>query len=80
MNKIKKQRKEIWVETEFGLVPSQEAVEQFMDIFKPSPAEIVTHENELNRRVEEGLLTKGKDGNYYQTEKAISLLKKALQC
>lgn len=78
MRKIKKQRKEIWVETELGLVPSEEAVERLMDIFKPSPAVIVTHENAMKRLVKEGLLTKGKDGNYYQTEKATSLLQKAL--
>ena len=78
MRKIKKQRKEIWVETELGLVPSKEAVERLMDIFKPSPAEIAIHENAMQHLVKEGLLIKGKDGSYYQTEKATRLLQKAL--
>ena len=67
--KLTKHRKEVWVETEYGLVPSAEAVEKLMEIFKPSPVEIAIHKNAINRRVAEGTLTKGKDGNYYQTEK-----------
>lgn len=71
--KLSKHRKEIWVETKSGLIPSKEATEKLMEIFKPSPEEVAIHENAINRRLKDGLLVKGKDGNYYPTEKAISL-------
>ncbi len=75
--KLSKHRKEFWKKTKSGFVPSKEAAEKFIEIFKPSPAEIAMHENALKRRIKEELLTKGKDGNYYPTEKAISLFQLA---
>jgi len=75
--KLSQQRKKIWMETKSGLVPSKEAAENLMEIFKPSPIEIAIHENAFKRRIKEKLLSKGKDGNYYLTQKAISLLQSA---
>ncbi len=73
--KLGKQHKSIWVETEYGMVPSKEAAEKLMEVVKPSAEEIKMREEIANRHLEAGLWIKGKDGHYYLTEKAISRIR-----
>lgn len=75
LRKIRARRKSIWVETECGMIPSEEAAEKLMEVVKPSEEEIKMREEIVNRHVEAGLWIKGKDGHYYLTEKAMSRIR-----
>ena len=79
LRKIKKSREKNWVNTEKGRVLSEKAAEGFVNIFKPSSEEVMMNEATIERRCAEGKWSKGKDGNYYPTERSASLLCDALR-
>ena len=71
----KKPRSDKWVKVGNTVVLSAVAEETLAGAVKPSPAEIEMQQRAVERQIAEGQIVKGKDGNYYPTEKAAKILK-----